>query len=161
MNIFLLDQDIQKCARYHCDQHVVKMTLEYAQILCTVLHLNGKAAPYRPTHQRHPCVIWVGLSVDNWIWLKELTHALNQEYKYRRDAFRNHASFEAIKKHNPPRLPSLGLIEHPQVMPEQYKVSGKPVQAYRNFYILDKSRFASWSKRKKPFWYRSRSIVSC
>lgn len=157
MNIFLLDHNIQKCARYHCDQHVIKMLLEYTQILCTVLNLNGKTAPYKPTHQKHPCVLWAGSSLDNWIWLKELTHALNQEYKYRRDTVRNHASFEVTKKLKLPfGLPKLGLLEHPQVMPEQYRVPGDPVLAYRNFYILDKSRFAKWSKRKKPFWYAAR-----
>lgn len=36
MNIFVLDLDPVKCAEYHCDKHVIKMTLETAQILCTV-----------------------------------------------------------------------------------------------------------------------------
>lgn len=38
MNIFILDENPQKCAEYHCDKHVVKMILETAQILCTVRH---------------------------------------------------------------------------------------------------------------------------
>jgi len=28
MNIFLLDKNPEKCAKYHCDKHVVKMILE-------------------------------------------------------------------------------------------------------------------------------------
>jgi hypothetical protein len=28
MNIFFLDFDTNKCAKYHCDKHVVKMILE-------------------------------------------------------------------------------------------------------------------------------------
>ena len=35
MNIFYLDEDVQKCAEYHVDRHVVKMILEYAQLLST------------------------------------------------------------------------------------------------------------------------------
>lgn len=35
MNIFVLDWNPKKAARYHCDKHVVKMILESAQILCT------------------------------------------------------------------------------------------------------------------------------
>jgi len=31
LNIFYLDCDIKKCAQYHCDKHVAKMILEYAQ----------------------------------------------------------------------------------------------------------------------------------
>ncbi len=48
MNIFLLDRDIRKCARYHADQHVVKMTLESAQMLCTVVNPAGGRSPRRP-----------------------------------------------------------------------------------------------------------------
>ena len=33
MNIFYLDADPVKCAQAHVDKHVVKMILEYAQLL--------------------------------------------------------------------------------------------------------------------------------
>ena len=35
MNVFYLDADPVKAAEYHCDKHVVKMIVEYAQILFT------------------------------------------------------------------------------------------------------------------------------
>lgn len=35
MNIFYLDPNPTKCARYHADKHCVKMVLEYAQLLST------------------------------------------------------------------------------------------------------------------------------
>jgi len=35
MNIFYLDPQPRLCAQYHCDKHVVKMILEYAQLLST------------------------------------------------------------------------------------------------------------------------------
>ena len=35
MNIFYLDKDVKKCAEMHVDKHVVKMILEYAQLLST------------------------------------------------------------------------------------------------------------------------------
>ena len=37
MNLFYLDEDLDKCAEYHVDKHVNKMILEAAQILCTCL----------------------------------------------------------------------------------------------------------------------------
>jgi len=37
MNIFVLDISPKKAAEYHLDKHVVKMNVEYAQIMCTVL----------------------------------------------------------------------------------------------------------------------------
>ena len=83
MNIFVLDTDIEICSQYHADQHVVKMILESAQMLCTVLNKNGIRAPYRSTHSNHPCTLWAGASLENWRWLRDLALALNQEYRYR------------------------------------------------------------------------------
>jgi hypothetical protein len=33
MNIFYLDKNPRKCAKYHCDKHVLKMIIEYAQLI--------------------------------------------------------------------------------------------------------------------------------
>ena len=35
MNVFYLDPDPVKCAKMHVDKHVVKMIVEYAQLLST------------------------------------------------------------------------------------------------------------------------------
>ena len=35
MNIFYLDKDPKTCAEMHCDKHVVKMIIEYAQLMST------------------------------------------------------------------------------------------------------------------------------
>ena len=35
MNIFYLDKNPKVAAEMHCDKHVIKMVLEYAQILST------------------------------------------------------------------------------------------------------------------------------
>lgn len=72
MNIFALDQCPVKSAQLLNDKHVVKMCLESAQILCTVHRGFGLDAPYRPTHKRHPCMLWVAESHGNYIWLRRL-----------------------------------------------------------------------------------------
>ena len=154
MNIFVLDKDIQTCVAYHADQHVIKMILEYAQMLCTVLNENGIAAPYKSTHRKHPCTLWAGKSLSNWKWLRELGLALNEEYKYRYDRTEDHKSAKIIKSLPEPPIPDIGLTEFPQAMPDEYKVAGDLVQGYRNFYIHDKSRFAKWTKRAVPEWYK-------
>ena len=43
MNIFILDENIEKCAQYHCDKHIIKMILESAQLLCTAHWINKYA----------------------------------------------------------------------------------------------------------------------
>ena len=40
MNLFYLDENLDKCAEYHVDKHIVKMPLEVAQILCTSIWID-------------------------------------------------------------------------------------------------------------------------
>lgn len=154
MNIFVLDSDIEKCARYHCDRHVVKMILESVQIMCSALHKRGFATPYRPTHQKHPCVIWVEYSYANFVWLKNLALALNAEYRYRYRRTRNHKSIAVLEQISDHRYENRGLTEFVQAMPEQYRVPNDPVQAYRRFYLGEKMYFAKWTRRRQPYWVR-------
>jgi len=152
MNIFVLDLNPGKCARYHCDQHLVKMILESAQIACTALNKKGFRTPYKSTHVKHPCVLWAEASFSNLEWLKELARALNREYRYRYRKSEDHSSAAVINKIDGMKYESIGLTEFPQAMPAIYKVPGDPVQAYRNFYVGEKLKFARWTRRKKPDW---------
>lgn len=153
MNIFVLDADKVNCARYHSDRHVVKMILESTQMLCTVLHRNGITAPYRPTHPHHPCTLWTGRSLSNWIWLRDLALALNDEYRFRYGRQRDHASAVVAGALPAPPIGDHGLTEFAQAMPEEYRVPGDAVTAYRRFYVKEKSGFASWTGRPVPSWF--------
>ena len=43
MNIFMLDENPQTNVEMHCDKHVVKMVIEYAQLMSTAHRvLDGK-----------------------------------------------------------------------------------------------------------------------
>jgi len=159
MNIFLLDNDIEQCAKYHCDQHVGKMILESAQLLCTALNQRGFTTPYRSTHVRHPCTLWVGDSLDNFQWLVRLSYALNDEYCWRYDKKKNHASIAVVKQIEDAEFPSLGLTPFAQAMPLQYKDRDDAVAAYRRFYCGEKSAFATWTKRETPGWFVPENIA--
>ena len=154
MNIFKLDSTTQLCAVNHCDKHVSKMILESAQMLCTSSWSLGVEAPYKPVHQKHPCTLWAGKSLQNWLWLKQLALDLNKEFMYRYDKDVWHKSAEMVYslKH-PEKLPNIGLTEFPQCMPDEYKVEGDPIQAYRKYYIGEK-HFAKWTKREVPVWFQ-------
>lgn len=152
MNIFVLDLDIRKCAQYHCDQHVSKMILESAQLLCTALNKRGFKTPYRSTHMNHPCVLWVEESYDNFNWLRKLATALNLEYRYRYRKDTDHKSMSVISEIASNRYESVGLTPFAQAMPELYKVPGDPVSAYRRFYAGEKLSFARWTRRRSPNW---------
>jgi len=152
LNIFFLDENLTLCAQYHCNCHVVKMILESTQILCTVLHTYGVDAVYRPTHFKHPCVLWAGESLDNWLWLKELVVELNKEYQYRFKHSESHRSANVASALPLPPIPSFGITERPQIMPEQYRIRGDPVTAYRQFYLGEKVHLLKYSRRAVPPW---------
>ncbi len=152
MNIFILDNDIATCARYHCDQHVIKMILESVQLLCTALNQKGMVTPYKSTHIKHPCVLWVAESHDNFLWLVKLTHALNAEYRFRFQKEVDHKSMAVLGQVEGLSFPGIGLTEFAQAMPEEYKLPGDAVSAYQRFYAGDKLGFARWTKRPTPDW---------
>ncbi len=150
MNIFFLDEELILCAQYHCDSHVIKMILESTQMLCTVLNLSGMSTPYRPTHAKHPCVVWAGASLDNWRWLRSLVVALNKEYQYRFQHEKPHRSTDVALSLPLTPIPSFGITERPQTMPEHYKIPGNPVAAYRQFYLNEKKHLFKYTKRAVP-----------
>ena len=154
MNIFYLDHDPKICATYHNDKHVVKMVLETAQMLSTVQHHNGITAPYKPTHANHPCTKWAATSTQNYKWLLEHGIALCEEYSHRYN--KEHKCEQLIT--GPlsliPILPTEKLTPFAQAMPEQHKRENA-VDAYRQYYIQHKARFAKWTNRVPPHWWPS------
>lgn len=150
MNIFVLDEDPNKAARYACDKHVVKMILESAQLLCSAFP-DGNA-PYKKTHHNHPCAVWAREREENYEWLVQHAYALCVEYTKRYS--KRHRSSEVIQwcDMRRPSLPSGPMTDFPQAMPDQYK-NPDPVVAYRNYYMGEKANFAKW-KTEVPHWFR-------
>lgn len=151
MNIFVLDYDPTLAASYHCDKHVVKMVLEYAQLLCTARILSGRweSAPYKPTHTKHPCTLWVAESDVNYDWLWRLAKDLAAEYTRRYG--KRHGSEDVLDQ----LFPANGLKSvRPFTWPASYSEDckcGDTVESYREYYRKHKSHLHSW-KTKTPHW---------
>ena len=154
MNIFFLDYDVVKCAKYHCDKHCVKMILETAQLLCGAHHITNSKLdiPYKLSHKNHPCSIWARESLTNYLYLCELGLELCKEYTYRYN--KRHKSQEVIEWCilNRPNIPDIGFTEPAKAMPDEYKVDDV-VKSYRNYYRGSKSGFATWKNREVPKWF--------
>ena len=146
MNIFYLNNDPKICAEMHLDKHVVKMILEYAQLLSTAhrvldgtvstrLSKSGRKQQYYPladerdnflysaTHVNHPSAVWVRYSYENYEWLYKLFIALLDEYTHRYG--RIHATARLIDAlHTPPiHIPKgIGFTEPTPAMPNEVKV---------------------------------------
>ena len=146
MNIFYLNNDPKICAEMHLDKHVVKMILEYAQLLSTAhrvldgtvstrLSKSGRKQQYYPladerdnflysaTHVNHPSAVWVRHSYENYEWLYKLFIALLDEYTHRYG--RIHATARLIDAlYTPPiHIPKgIGFTEPTPAMPNEVKV---------------------------------------
>jgi hypothetical protein len=157
MNIFVLDTDFEKCANYMVDSHVVKMPTEHTQILSTVCRVNGLDVGMKSTHQHHPCTLWAGKSKQNYIWLRDLTLVIGEEWctRFNHICADEHKSIAVLKTLPIPNLPNIGLTEHALAMPEEYRECD-PVKAYRKYYIGAKQHLAKWKHGITPSWYTTK-----
>jgi hypothetical protein len=177
MNIFRLDEDPATCAEYHCDKHVVKMIIEYAQLLSTAhrlcdgfegfgasksgerqvrvwtIHDSRDDVLYKATHVNHPSNMWTRLHKENYVWLLELWLRLCEEYTKRYG--KTHLTFTKLHK-DLCKIPDyidkgLNATAFPLCMPDDCK-KGDAVTSYRNFYKAHKREFATW-KNSIPAWF--------
>lgn len=178
MNIFYLDHRPEICAQYHCDKHVVKMIIEYAQLLSTAHRiLDGKEYVdsssgrkikrwklpddrdnfvYKASHVNHPSAIWARQNEAQYTWLFCLWIRCLNEYTHRYG--KEHACeklrFVLVNlPNNIPKCPPEKFSEPPQAMPDDCKSTISSIDAYRQYYIMKKNHFAKWTKRQIPNWY--------
>ena len=179
MNIFFLDYSPAICAELHCDKHVCKMIIEYAQLLSTAHRVldgelyiaktaNGRNIKrwrladknmernlYKASFVNHPSAVWVRDSIDNYGYLVQLWYNLSHEYEHRYG--KKHATYVKLKdclSLVPLAMcrsehPERGL-EVPQCMPDDVKDSNDFIKAYHQYYRKYKRDFARWTKRPTP-----------
>ena len=163
MNIFYLDKRPDDAAEMHCDKHCVKMILEYAQMLSTAHRiLDGDDAHpdlYKITHKNHPSTSWTRSSKQHYNWLFRLFRMLSAEYtlRYSSGDFKFHKTWNKLGKilETPPKnIKDNSWVDPPQCMPDHCK---KPntIDAYRNYYMTEKNKFAKWNYSSVPDWYMS------
>ena len=147
MNIFFLHQDPEESARFLSDVHVVKMTLETAQILSTI-----SGGLYKPTHQNHPCTLWAAEYEDNFVWLCK--HGLAAANEFERRFGKVHKSREVIEEafiYTSRLHLKKGWSNPPLCMPEEFK-GEDVVESYIKYYQSKKS-ICKWKYGNKPFWF--------
>jgi hypothetical protein len=177
MNIFYLDKDPQLCAESHCDKHVVKMIVEYAQLMSTAhrvldgserqeLSVKGRRIKryafdndqvkqdtiYQASHINHPSNIWVRTTDANYRWLYRMWVNLCKEYTKRYG--KTHSTYSKLNEFLvkcPFSIRKGNLTDIPLAMPDDVKESCA-VQSYRHFYNVYKKDFAVWKNSKKPIW---------
>jgi hypothetical protein len=156
MNIFVSDTCYRKSAIALDDKRLIKMILETAQILSTVLRARGfDDGLYKSTHTSHPCTIWAGASSANFLWLCLHGTALAREYQFRFGKV--HASLKIISFCRD-ALTSI-LWECGKLTPfancTPYKAMNT-ISAYRYYLSNDKwNAETKWTKRGCPSWHKA------
>ena len=181
MNIFYLDHNPVQAARGHLDKHVVKMILEYAQLLSTahrildgkesvVLSASGRKKKvwqlpderdsilYSCTHANHPSAIWARKTKVNYDYLYALFVATCDEYthRYGKVHLTDKKLREALQQfpNNIHSDDKLHVWHGPTpAMPDECKVAGDHLASYRKYYIDKKADMAKWTNREPPEWF--------
>jgi hypothetical protein len=189
MNVFYLDREPKACAEYHCDKHVVKMIIEYAQLMSTAHRVldghedieqryvqgslparwrkvkvwNHPNAEYntglmKASHINHPSAVWTRKSKENYIWLNRMWNYLLLEYTHRYGKRHACSKYMDVLYAWPQNIPEGAFTEPPPAMPDYCKVTGNSIASYHKYYINEKVRFARWTKREVPAWFKEGSL---
>jgi hypothetical protein len=173
-----LDQQVQ----FMCDRHIVKMIAESTQMLVTALHSKQLFDTYMPAKivdnlpcqplsasmTKHPCTQWTMQSSINFNYLAVLALAMCYEHQHRYPLSPQHAYMPWLRDlvdylHDEC---SMGLKAP---MPTLFAIAVKDstkrtihatlseaVDTYRDYYVRDKHKFATWKRRAKPMWFMMR-----
>ena len=164
MNIFAVNNDPFLAARDLPDKLVVKMPTESLQLLTPWAYnahgfvtLKADGTNYGlKGFAHHPCAKWLYKGPANVHWLLEHAFGMADEYwqRYNKDHGTllglNQIRDLVYKNHNKDN--SKDHTEFVQAMPEEFKVPGDPVTAYRN-YINGYKGYAEWRYSGKPGWW--------
>ena len=170
MNRFLIEHDPDSIARSLCDQHIVKMPLEEAQMLCTSLWHHApeyaeECGLYKAVHQKHPCTLWAMENRANYHYALVLYKRMLDEYTQRYDKHHGAGKHLSALEYGMRFIPygTGRLTPHPQCFSGHDDLKTDeiwPVEAYRAFYVVDKMRFARYDKgRKMPQWMQAHKDV--
>jgi len=164
MNIFYLHENPTIAAQMQCDKHIVKMTLETAQLICTAHHVLGTEPvyiPYRVTHKNHPSALWVRQSIHHYHWTVKHFQALANEYQRRYN--REHLAWTKCKNlatFDPLDIPSTPFTPPPQCMPlELHRSPSETVEAYRQYYRTNKAQILVYAHSERPTWLQQGEIA--
>ena len=159
MNIFYLDSDPKTCAEMHCDKHVVKMIIEYAQLMSTAhrvldgneytdLTANGRRIKrwrlfddreqqlMKASHINHPSGVWCRDTDSNYEWLYTMWYYLCQEYTHRYGKTHACARLDWLLCLVPDRIKKGEFYAPTPAMPQDLKILAENPISGRKYDVL-------------------------
>jgi hypothetical protein len=166
VNIFAVNDDPRLAANDLPDKLIVKMPTESLQLLTPWAFNTHGVYIQKPDgtnygtkgFAHHPCAKWLYESPSNVFWL--LDHAYGMVDEYARRYGKTHGVSHGLEQINE-LLESnydhgwVKWVDHTefvQAMPEEFKIAGDAVTAYRN-YINGYKGYAEWNYSEKPDWW--------
>ena len=184
MNIFFLSLDPKESAEMHLDKHVVKMILEYCQLLSTahryldgvqIIELSPKNRKikrwklnderdeklYKATHVNHPSAVWCRQGTENYKWLHSLLVCVCTEYTFRYGKVHKSQRDGIVDMlSSTPKSIPIKLFSPPTLaMPDECKIDGDAIASYQKYYNEKKQHIASWKKRNTPTWFQKAAFI--
>lgn len=174
MNIFAVDENPLIAGSHLPDKLVVKMPTESLQLLTPWVYNTYGIRIEKPGQKElfdsdkkfygikgfahHPCAKWLYLSPSNVHWLLEHAFGMVDEYWKRYNKYHGTLHglnvIRSIVYENFGQEKPEGHTPFVQAMPEEYKIAGNPVQAYRN-YLMGAKGYAEWRYCAPPEWWNS------
>ncbi len=151
LNIFFWDKDPETNAKYHSNQHIHKMIVEYAQIASTAYRLllpsyDGDEI-YKKMQQTSNVVVWTAASSAHYDYVVALGLALYEERERRRQLYhaktwqKGHKTLPVLQwlqNNRPTTFPSHDWVDPPLRVPKCCTVdeSGEPQDALQSYRLL-------------------------
>ena len=177
MNIFALHNNPFIAALMMCDKHIVKMIIETCQILSMVLDSNmdiqyrSQDCPpskqlgcpqYPKNHLKHPSTLWTMQSRGNYKWLVQHLRGLCSQYRDRYGKVHKLEGlimiYEAQEKYL--KFDNSKKTKFCIAITDKTLHHHDPVIAYRNYYNMEKSRFAKWKTGAVPAWFKPGEMIT-
>lgn len=156
MNIFSTNECPKQSAREHCYRHVVKMILEYSQLLSTSHRvLDGddyadSTGLMKKTHVNHPSGVWTRASSYHYKWLFVCLCELHKVYE--EHSGKVHASKRILKSLGtlPVNISENGFELPTPAMPDKFKAYAVFEGRCKACQMYLKDKFQEWLDRPKP-----------
>lgn len=164
MNIFMTDDHPYKAAENLDDKRVCKMIIESMQLFNNVIHKNDlyhlqpisplSKERYKIVFPSHPCSLWLGKSLENYMWLRDHMMGLfdvyesiyKKEHSLRENVGKISIASRKIKFSEEEMLPlNCSIFKN-----QPYLVGYRLTMVYKWIYI-DK-RMPKWTGRNAPEW---------
>ena len=172
MNIFAVNDDPRLAARDLPDKLVVKMPTESLQLLTPWAFNTHGTYIQKPDgtnygtkgFAHHPCSKWLYESPANVAWL--LCHAIEMCKEYTARYGKEHGVMYGLSQIMVVFVENYGTeiseerTPFVQAMPEECRVPGDSVTAYRN-YINGYKGYAEWKYSEKPEWWSDEKHQPC